>query len=193
MQRLEQRGFSWHLYQGHLPNRPSDVLWSICPDFFWCQKNRFTLRYDSATRDFVDAARAGRLPSLSLLMPLSGNSQHNYNSMRIGDNYIGRMVRAAERGPQWRSTAVFITYDDCGCFYDHVDPPRGLGIRNPMVIVSPWVKRAYTDNTTAVQPYSMLAFVQHNFGLAPLTRQVPEPTTTGKPLISRSNRCDRFD
>src|SRR5262249_55555658 len=47
---------------------------------------------------------------------------------------------------EWQSTAVFITYDDCGCFADHVPPPPGLGVREPMVIVSPWVKRASTDS-----------------------------------------------
>jgi phospholipase C len=47
-----------------------------------------------------------------------------------------------------------------------------LGIRNPMVIVSPWAKRSFTDSRTAVQPYSMLAFIQHNFGLHRMSRNV---------------------
>jgi phospholipase C len=172
MQRLEAAGLSWHIYQGNLRTRPSNGLWSICPNLFWCQSHRYRLRYDSAARDFTKAARAGRLRSLSLLMPMPVNSQHNHNSMRVGDNYIGRMVNAAQHGPQWRHTAIFITYDDCGCFYDHVNPPGGLGIRNPMVIVSPWAKRSFTDSRTAVQPYSMLAFIQHNFHLGRLSRHV---------------------
>jgi phospholipase C len=89
-----------------------------------------------------------------------------------GDNYIGNLVSAVERSPAYASTAIFITYDDCGCFYDHVTPPAGLGLRDPMVIISPWVKSGYTDSTVAVQPYSMLAFVQHTFGLKPLTMKV---------------------
>ena len=49
-------------------------------------------------------------------------------------------------GPEWNSTAIFITYDDCGCFYDEVSPPAGLGIRVPMVIVSPYARPGFTDS-----------------------------------------------
>jgi phospholipase C len=71
---------------------------------------------------------------------------------------------------QWNSTVFFITYDDCGCFYDHVPPPRGsgLGIRVPMVIVSPQTKASFVDHTVA-SFNSMLAFVEKNWRLAPLT------------------------
>ena len=95
------------------------------------------------------------------------DSQHNGNSMLVGDNWIGRVVNAIENGPAWSSTAVFITYDDCGCFYDHVAPPPGLGFRMPMVIVSPYVKAGYTDSKVATFA-SMLAFIERNFHLAPL-------------------------
>src|SRR5262249_51510097 len=70
--------------------------------------------------------------------------------------------------PDWASTAVFITYDDCGCFYDHVPPPKGLGIRVPMVIISPYAKPGFTDSNVASFS-SMLAFTEHVFGLSPLS------------------------
>src|SRR5207247_9288506 len=79
-------------------------------------------------------------------------------------------VGAIEDGPDWSSTAIFLTYDDCGCFYDHVPPPsRNLGVREPMVIVSPFAKPGYTDSTNA-NFMSMLAYTEHTFGLAPLTQ-----------------------
>ncbi|MGI8888349.1 MAG: alkaline phosphatase family protein [Nocardioidaceae bacterium] len=172
MQRMEQAGKSWHIYQGNLRQRPSNGVWAMCTYFYWCEDNRFNLKHDSASRDFVAAARAGSLPNLSILLPIAGNSQHNHQSMMIGDNYIGRMVEAAMQGPDWDKTAIFIAYDDCGCFYDHVKPPAGLGLRQAVVMVSPWARRLYTDSTRAVQPYSMLAFLQHNFGLASLSAAV---------------------
>ena len=92
---------------------------------------------------------------------------HNPFSMAEGDNWIGRTVSAIESGPQWAHTAIFITWDDCGCFYDHVAPPAGLGIRNPVVIVSPYAKARYTDSTVATTA-SLLAFTEHTFGLTPL-------------------------
>jgi phospholipase C len=90
--------------------------------------------------------------------------------MAAGDNWIGKVVDAIEHGPDWRLTAVFITYDDCGCFYDHVAPPEGLGIRTVMVMVSPWVKAGKTDSHVA-SIASMLAFTEHVFGLPALTRK----------------------
>ena len=104
-----------------------------------------------------------------LIAPAGPDSQHNNDSMIQGDNYIGQVVRAVENGPNWSSSAVFITYDDCGCFYDHVLPPAGLGLRVPMVIVSPWARPGFTDHTTASYA-SMLAFIEHTFALSPLTR-----------------------
>jgi phospholipase C len=172
MQRIEGAGLTWHVYQGHKTDTPFSNLWSVCDYFYWCSANRFDLDHNSRVEDFVSDAELGTLPTLSMLLPQKANSQHNTNSMRLGDNYIGHMVREVENGPDWDSTAIFITYDDCGCFYDHVTPPGKLGIRAPMVIVSPWAKPGYTDHATAVVPYSMLAFLQHNFGLGPLTRAV---------------------
>ena len=87
--------------------------------------------------------------------------------MLQGDNWIGQVVNAVMHGPQWRSTAIFIAYDDCGCFYDHVPPPAGLGVRVPMVIVSPWAKPGYTDSHVAIFA-SMLAFTEHTFHLRSL-------------------------
>lgn len=172
MQRMEQAGLTWHIYQGTAVNAPVDTVYSVCSYFQWCVENRFNKTYDSATADFVSKAHAGSLPNLSVLVPTGGISQHNGTSMAKGDNYIGQMVKAVEQGPDWNSTAIFITYDDCGCFYDHVKPPGSLGLRNPMVIISPWAKADSTDSTTAVQPYSMLAFTEHNFNLAPLSAEV---------------------
>jgi phospholipase C len=93
--------------------------------------------------------------------------------MMAGDNWIGKVVSAIENGPDWGSTAIFITYDDCGCFYDHVSPPLNAdgtrdGIRMPMVIVSPYVRPGELDSTTATFS-SILAYTEHNFGLRALS------------------------
>jgi phospholipase C len=71
-------------------------------------------------------------------------------------------------GPNWGSSVIFLTYDDCGCFYDHVPPPEGLGIRIPMVIISPYGKPGFTDSNPASFA-SLLAFAEDTFGLAPLS------------------------
>ena len=121
-------------------------------------------------------AQKGTLPAYSVLLPEgpgAGTDQHNRNSMRVGDNWIGRALDAMQHGPEWSSTAVFITYDDCGCFYDHVPPGTNAdgskqGIRVPMVIVSPYAKRARTDHHAASFA-SILKFTEETFGLRALS------------------------
>ena len=92
--------------------------------------------------------------------------------MRVGDNWIGKVVKVIEQSKEWSSTVIFITYDDCGCFYDHVRPgknPDGTqqGIRLPLVIVSPYAKAGYTDSHHASLA-SILRFTERTFGLESL-------------------------
>ncbi len=159
MDRLDAAGMSWRIYGGL-------DRWTVCPSFSDCiyGPERGALVRDQQV--LTDAAQ-GRLPNLSIVIPSFANSQHNLSSMLLGDNWIGSVVGAIENGPQWGSTAVFVAYDDCGCFYDHVPPPPDLGIRVPMVIVSPYARPAYTDSNVASYS-SMLAYTEHVFGLESL-------------------------
>jgi phospholipase C len=123
------------------------------------------------TKQILDDAAKGSLPAVSIVLPSGpgGNtSQHNHNSMALGDNWIGDLVSGLQKGPDWDSTAVFVTYDDCGCFYDHVAPPGPWGMRMPMVIVSPYAKAGYTDSTPT-SFVGMITFIEHLFGLPALT------------------------
>ena len=97
---------------------------------------------------------------------------HNAMSITACDNWVGQLVGAVEHSPDWPSTAVFITWDDCGCFYDQVRPgtnPDGTaqGPRVPLIIVSPYAKPGYTD-TTVTTFAGIIAYTEHAFGLSPL-------------------------
>jgi len=166
MDELDQAGLSWKLYTAASPSQSGYGL-AICPTFAGClytQQHDHQVGHKQVLRD---AAR-GRLPNFSIVIPSWPVSQHNGDSMKMGDNWIGEVVDAIEHGPDWRSTAILIAYDDCGCFYDHVPPPNGMGVRTPMVMVSPWVKRRYTDSReTSIA--SILVFVERTFGLPALT------------------------
>ena len=170
MDSLSAAGLSWRLYTSSTgANKVRAYTWSICPMFADCLYTNQASNMVAPTQILTDAS-AGTLPAFSVVLPegaTGGTSQHNGTSMIAGDNWIGQVVSAVMNGPEWDSTAIFITYDDCGCFYDHVAPPAGLGIRNPMVIVSPWARPGYTDSTVA-STASLLAFTEHTFGLAPL-------------------------
>ena len=176
--RLGAARLSWKIYGNTKPTTWSggwtDYNWSICPSLADCLYTRQDTNLVPSSR-FVTDAQAGRLPAYAVVVPGNGTdsgSQHNGRSMTAGDNWIGQVARAVMNGPQWGSTVLFITYDDCGCFYDHVRPGvntdgTSQGPRMPLVIVSPYARPRYTD-TTPTTFAGILAFTEHTFGLAPL-------------------------
>ena len=123
-----------------------------------------------ASQLFADLRR-GTLPAFSLVRPGVGYSEEPPEDVGDGDAWLGQLVGALGRSPDWRSTAVFVTYDEGGGFYDNVPPPvvpgtLGDGTRTPLVIVSPYARRGtYSGTTTNL---SVLSFTQHLFGLPPL-------------------------
>jgi phospholipase C len=165
---LDNAGQSWKIYGATNP-LDNGYQWNICQSFAECiakQQGNVVSR-----NTFAQDAAAGNLPAVSMVVPSEAVSEHNHDYMSQGDNWIGKQVNAVMKGADWSSTAIFITYDDCGCFYDHVNPNTpvtGWGIRVPMVIVSPFAKPGYTDSQATSSTGGMLAFIEHTFGLAPL-------------------------
>jgi phospholipase C len=179
MDRLDAAGRSWHIYGATHRAKASASRgygWSICPSFAGCLYTSQDKNLVSSA-DFQHDALNGNLPAFSVVAPggLSfTDSCHNSMSITACDNWAGSLVSAVENGPDWDRTAVFITWDDCGCFYDQVPPPAGLnadgtaaGPRVPLIIVSPYAKRGYTD-TTATTFAGILAYTEHTFSLAPV-------------------------
>ena len=121
MDRLDAAGLTWRLYTA--PSSDSDYIWAVCPSFAECLDTAQSQNM-VATSQILGDAGAGSLPNYSLVLggapPYANVVQHNGMSMAVGDSWIGQIVTAVENGPDWDSTAIFITYDDCGCFYDHV-------------------------------------------------------------------------
>ena len=160
--RLDAAGLSYRVYINSI-----NAFRSPCSYFWECVSTK-QADHTLSTSRFIPDAQAGKLPAVSFLLPPQNVSQHPGHSMMAGDNWIGQMVGAIEDGPHWGSTAVFLSYDDCGCFYDHVAPPRrGMGLRVPMLIISPYARPHFVDHTAATLA-SPLAFIESNWGLAPL-------------------------
>jgi phospholipase C len=82
--------------------------------------------------------------------------------------------------PAWGSTAIFLTWDDWGGFYDHVVPPtvdvNGYGLRVPAIVISPYAKRGYIDHQT-LSFDAYLKFIEDDF----LSGQRLDPSTDGRP------------
>ena len=84
------------------------------------------------------------------------------------------------RSPDWRSTAIFLAWDDWGGFYDHVKPPRvdgaGYGLRVPGLVISPYARRGYIDHQT-LSFDAYLKFIEDDF----LGGRRIDPRTDGRP------------
>ncbi|HLJ60758.1 MAG TPA: alkaline phosphatase family protein [bacterium] len=101
---------------------------------------------------FYAAAGTGTLPSVSWIAPSFVDSEHPPATPAAGQAYVTSLINAVMRSPDWTSTAIFLTWDDWGGFYDHVAPPqvdgRGYGLRVPCIVISPYAKKGYIDHQT---------------------------------------------
>jgi phospholipase C len=130
---------------------------------------------------FMEQARAGTLPSVSWIVPGNRASEHPGSGapIRDGQAYVTRLVNSVMRGPDWGSSAIFLTWDDWGGFYDHVQPPvvdqNGYGLRVPSLVISPWVRRGVDHHIYSFDAY--LRLLEDLF----LGGQRLDPKTDGRP------------
>jgi phospholipase C len=133
------------------PAKGTPEIWNPLPGFITVQDNKQAGNVKSASAFFA-AARAGRLPAVSWIVPNCTYSDHPPARVSDGQFWVTSVVNAIMRSPNWSSTVIFVTWDDWGGFYDHVRPPNvdenGYGIRVPALLISPYAKRGYIDHQT---------------------------------------------
>jgi len=121
---------------------------------------------------FLSDAAAGKLPAVSWVLPPDAMGEHPPDSVCQGENWTVQALNTIMQGPEWNSTAIFLTWDDFGGLYDHVPPPQvdrlGLGPRAPLLIISPFAKSGYVSHTQYEQS-SVLKFVERRYHLDSLT------------------------
>src|SRR5439155_23399972 len=122
--------------------------------------------------DFMTAAAAGSLPAVSFVKPDGIDNEHpNYTNVIAGEAHVRALIDAVRNGPAWADTAIIVTYDENGGFWDHVSPPAGdrwgPGTRVPTLIISPLARKGFVD-TTVYDTSSILALIERRFALAPL-------------------------
>jgi acid phosphatase len=123
--------------------------------------------------NFLAAIDAGTLPPVSFVKPAGLENEHpNYTDVIAGENHALTLIQKIKNNAAlWADTAIVITYDENGGFWDHVAPPAvdkwGPGTRVPTIVISPYAKKHYVDKTV-YDTTSILALIEHRFGLAPL-------------------------
>jgi phospholipase C len=166
--RLTAAGIEWGYYYTDVPFL-----------FLWEGTRRQPRRLRSIPQ-FLDDARAGRLPAVCVVDPgFDSNDDHPPHDVHLGQVFLSTVLHALGQSPQWSRSMFILTYDEHGGFFDHVPPPQvederaadgfgQLGVRVPGVIASPYARRGFVSSTL-YEHSSVPAFIEWLHGLEPLT------------------------
>jgi phospholipase C len=154
-------------------------IWNPLPRFDTVRKDH-QIGDVTPVRRFYRAARQGRLPSVSWIVPAQVESEHPPARVSTGQAFVTSLINAAMQGPDWKSTAIFLAWDDWGGFYDHVQPPtandQGYGLRVPGLVISAYARRGYIDHQI-LSFDAYLKFIEDDF----LHGQRIDPATDRRP------------
>ncbi len=158
---LDQAGISWKYY--------SDVG-------IWDGPGMMQQYYKSPNdinnpNKFVTDVQSGQMANVTWLTPPGNASDHPPYSIQLGENFVTSAVNAVMQSKYWANSAIFLTWDDWGGFYDHVTPPVvdgiGLGSRVPLIVISPYARSGYISHTQG-EFSSFVKFAEKNFNLSNL-------------------------
>ena len=162
-------------------NSKTPGIWNPLPNFDTV-RNDGQLGNIRPVDAFYAAARRGTLPAVTWVTPSAAVSEHPPMPITPGQSYVTSLINAVMRGPDWRSTAIFLAWDDWGGLYDHVVPPvvdgNGYGLRVPAMVISPYARRGYVDHQIlSFDAYNK--FIEDDFlhgqRLDPRYRRTPRP------------------
>jgi acid phosphatase len=176
---LSAHHISWGYFgQGYNNGSPTSQYCGICDPMQYSASimtnPALRANVDHGYGDFLAAAAKGTLPAVTFLKPEGINDGHpGYSTLAAFENFTARSIAAVQANPQlWRSTAIFITFDESGGYYDsgYIQPVSffGDGPRVPMIAVSPYARRGYVDHTYN-DHVSVLKFIEANWQLPPLS------------------------
>ncbi len=162
-------------------------IWNPLPNFNDVKEDGQTENIQSLTHFYSSVGETSKcgLPNVSWIDPNFEVSEHPNGgkpggSIEVGQAYVTTLINTIMRSPCWGSTAIFLSWDDWGGFYDHVAPPHidenGYGIRVPGLVISPYAKAGYIDHQQLSHD-AYLKFIEDDFlGGARLN-----PKTDGRP------------
>ncbi|HEY3341498.1 MAG TPA: alkaline phosphatase family protein [Anaerolineae bacterium] len=192
---LHQANVSWGYYlsEGSQPDCENDAMlcvskaqnknvpgiWNPLPAFDTVKQDGQLANIQTIDK-FLSAAKSGTLPAVSWVVPEQKVSEHPPANISTGQAYVTSLINAVMQGPDWSTTAIFLSWDDWGGFYDHVVPPKidinGYGLRVPGLVISPYAKKGYIDHQT-LSFDAYLKFIEDDF----LNGKRIDPQTDGRP------------
>jgi phospholipase C len=147
---LDQRGVPWRYYATSLSD--FGYNWSAY-DAFDQIRNGPDWANDVVTppAQLLTDVQNGTLEAMTWVTPTLATSDHPSTVTDTGPSWVASVIDTIGASKFWDTTAIFVTWDDWGGFYDHVPPPVvgpvGLGLRVPLIVVSPYVRPKYVSHT----------------------------------------------
>jgi phospholipase C len=197
---LNANGVSWKYYSA---DRPADTGFSTFdgyPILFhsYCNICDPLAGYSSiettglkanlqAYSDFINDVHNNTLPAVSFVRPFEALAGHPADSTAdLYEVFVADLIAQVKSSPEWASTAIIITTDEGGGYYDsgYVQPVDffGDGTRIPLMVVSPYSKVGYVDHTYTDHA-SVLKFIESNWNLPPVSAHsrdnLPNPVQMG--------------
>jgi phospholipase C len=167
MDLMNSQGVSWHYYQefgGSGEWHAVDAIKQI-----WEGHSYENVIWPSA--QVLKDIRNRELPEVTFVTPSAAESDHAGQNDGTGPSWVASIVNTIGGSSYWNHTAIIVTWDDWGGWYDHVGPKvynsYELGFRVPMIVVSPYAKPGYVSHV----PYefgSILKFIEETFDLGSL-------------------------
>jgi phospholipase C len=183
---LDAAGVSWKDYASDVPS-----------SFLFAYARAHAAGHVFPISQYYADAAAGLLPQVAFVDPhfLGGKNtesdEHPPANVQVGQQFVSGVVSSLFGSPDWSSSALFLTYDEHGGYYDQVAPPAAVapdgiapmlgpgdvqagfdmyGVRVPVVVVSPY-SRAHFVSHVVNDHTSILRFVETRFGLPALTHR----------------------
>ncbi len=169
---MNQYNVSWKYYAP--PQDTPGYQWSAYDAIYDIRNTEEWGKHVVAPSAFEADVASGNLPAVSWLVPSSITSEHPPYVACDGENWTVQKINAIMNNPTlWATTAIIVTWDDFGGFYDHVAPPVGpnpqiqYGFRVPALIISPYAKPHFVDHEFYTFT-SLLSFAEKVFNLPPI-------------------------
>src|SRR2546430_11237996 len=176
---LAAKRISWRYY-----HEPSSFHAPLPLYFKALASNRAALsQFVPLNRLFTDI-QVGNVAQVTYVDPADSSSisEHPAQNVSVGESWTRDLIGLIMSSAVWSTTAIFLTWDESGGYYDHVAPPQvdslGYGFRVPMIIISPYAKRGAIDHDV-MDHTSILKFIGLNWGLAMLTSRESQANDPG--------------
>ena len=186
---LDVRGVPFRIYRSNTP------CYAIFPERII---KLFGTEKIADLAQFYDDAAKGTLPPVVFIdagFSIDGTDSYKQESehppaiMEYGQQVLASVTDALTKSPQWKRSALFITYDEHGGLYDHVPPPKAcipddippdqaspgetfdiLGLRVPFLVISPFAKKGFVGHRV-YDHTSIVRFIESRFTLPALSRR----------------------